>query len=328
MVLQDAETYLKQIIESIEVLESDDVQCIVLAGHSQGAVVAEAVAYLLAMDEEMYTRVGHKVFVVNAGAHLWMTADMRDVITQNYAQRFASFVTKINNMLDTFAIRYDAYEPETLVSLPKLVVNPDGSIAKVDTMTVFTKAGTTTDPFLLQELHFWSTYEAMIKETLKKHDVKLSSATRATDYTELARGAEESDETRVKRIMAVINAQRSAVSQLNSSVPSEPTVMDEQDYYRQALKHAAMLVEALKGMIATTAGHDDDWVREHLGTDKSSFIKQMTHAIDMRTGITERMESLDTLPGEVSGGTVSKVHVAKWVGLLMMTVLATVTGSL
>jgi hypothetical protein len=52
--------------------------------------------------------------------------------------------------------------------------------------------------------------------------------------------------------------------------------MDEQDYYRQALKHAAMLVEALKGMIATTAGHDDDWVGEHLGTDKSSFIKQMT----------------------------------------------------
>jgi hypothetical protein len=37
-----------------------------------------------------------------------------------------------------------------------------------------------------------------------------------------------------------------------------------------------MLVEALKGMIATTAGHDDDWVREHLGTDKSSFTADDT----------------------------------------------------
>jgi hydroxymethylpyrimidine pyrophosphatase-like HAD family hydrolase len=43
------------------------------------------------MDAEMYTRVGHKVFVVNAGAHLWMTADMRDVITQNYAQTVCQF---------------------------------------------------------------------------------------------------------------------------------------------------------------------------------------------------------------------------------------------
>jgi hypothetical protein len=30
---------------------------------------------IVAMDEEMYTRVGHKVFVVNAGAHLWMTSE-------------------------------------------------------------------------------------------------------------------------------------------------------------------------------------------------------------------------------------------------------------
>jgi hypothetical protein len=98
--------------------------------------------------------------------------------------------------------------------------------------------------------------------------------------------------------MAVINAQRSAVSQLNSSLPSEPTVMNEQDYYRQALKHAAMLVEALKGMI-TTAGHDDDWVRRASRYGQVQLHKQMTHAIDMRTGITERMESLDTLEKSV-----------------------------
>jgi hypothetical protein len=77
------------------------------------------------MDAEMYTRVHHKVFVVNAGAHLWMTADMRDVITQNYAQTVCQFqLPRLTICSILFAIRYDAYEPETLVLVTKVGRTP------------------------------------------------------------------------------------------------------------------------------------------------------------------------------------------------------------
>jgi hypothetical protein len=71
-----------------------------------------------------------------------------------------------------------------------LVVNPDGSIAKVDTMTDAEHY----QPFLLQGL-FLGTYEEYMIRNMKAVTWIVRGTAVQLDYTELA-GAEKSDETR------------------------------------------------------------------------------------------------------------------------------------
>lgn len=175
----------------------DDVNAIIMCGHSEGGVLAEALALLL-MNHEPYYRtppqyindsfpdlrsviddVLKKVFLITTGTHLWMSREEMDLITNKLDSRYASFVTSNSDgAFDPYCLYNNSMpKPEEdddeftkrlyvsqMTSLPKINLLEDNSfvsLGSIDTESL--RAQKRNALVQLQELHYWKTYESRFR---------------------------------------------------------------------------------------------------------------------------------------------------------------------
>ena len=191
---REAAQYFDHITKSRAILKLlfVDANKIVLAGHSEGGVVAEALALkfvqMAAKDEykNYMPQMLAKMYVVNSGAHVWMnTADVA-ALTAALPGRIASFVTGQQQQganpttIDKFVVgtkEQDGPEsgldflPKSLLPRATLEVEWPSRAALIVSFTQgeikFSENNggpAETNPFL--SLHMWATYEAAMRPLL------------------------------------------------------------------------------------------------------------------------------------------------------------------
>jgi hypothetical protein len=122
--------------------QAPDFQSLVICGHSSGGVDAEALALLIAGDDDMKDILA-KTYLVSSGSHLWMTENERDIVVDKFAGRFVSFAgaDKLGyvgydryNVLWAYPedegtpYKWSDVPPYELVSLPKLLLVENGDV--------------------------------------------------------------------------------------------------------------------------------------------------------------------------------------------------------
>ena len=115
-ILEKANTYFAQ-LPLLELSQRDDVRAIVLCGHSEGGVNAQAVALMCNAD------VLPKMYLVTSGAHLWMYPEEQQALIENMGDRTMNYVAATSNadaeIFDGFCIETGNGDDESnMVSLP------------------------------------------------------------------------------------------------------------------------------------------------------------------------------------------------------------------
>jgi hypothetical protein len=153
-----------------------DFDGIVVAGHSEGGVMAEAVILKCIETSSRYLE---RMFLVATGAHLWMLGEERESIVSNLKNRFHSCINTAEPYFDSFATEtetdpetqdYDSFDVSLFVSLPKTYLLSDGSVTTIDgalraDTTEVALGGITlvkAPAAHMDGVHSWSAYEKKI----------------------------------------------------------------------------------------------------------------------------------------------------------------------
>jgi hypothetical protein len=164
--------------------QAPDFQSLVICGHSSGGVDAEALALLIAGDDDM-KEVMAKTFLVSSGTHLWMTENERDIVVDKFAGRFVSFAgaDKLYGYVgyDRYNVLWAHPTPDEheLVSLPKLILGEKGEVDCV--LYEIDRFKTQMDEFMIDDTRFgrhpgdythpWAYHENLLVIAFTKENV-------------------------------------------------------------------------------------------------------------------------------------------------------------
>ena len=181
LILADANAFLDQLCGLLETSEYGNPGSLVLCGHSEGGVLAEAMAVACTQSSRFMAAYDiRRVFLVATGAHLWMARSERDLVERWFSNRFASFAMceRDDDDADALALRYDPFLLEQVgrfeyVSLPKTVLIHDAGAWRTMTECAFASGVTEIwcagSPITAaagwdgRALHEWTLYERGIR---------------------------------------------------------------------------------------------------------------------------------------------------------------------
>lgn len=147
-----------------------------LVGHSEGSVLAEAVAFEMATSEDADVRaLARETLLIGTGSHLWATPEQVETITQAFGGRMASFVVAKGGSFDGMAthlkeVDAGGVEYDEVVSLPHTVVMHDnGASCGVGSFSVNTSSVECGGKALYPDraIHHWQTYRPALERMLE-----------------------------------------------------------------------------------------------------------------------------------------------------------------
>ena len=140
---------------------------LVLAGHSEGAVLAEAVVLEMASSSDgAMQALMREALLIGSGAHLWMSPEDAEKVERALRGRVASFVVSKEGCYDGYAVHLKEVlageeEYDEVASLPRiLVMHSTGGTQSIGRLSVSTSSVREGEHVLTadREVHHWQTY--------------------------------------------------------------------------------------------------------------------------------------------------------------------------